>query len=73
MHLIKVGFVKLRGKKLDTYQLHIPYELGFDLTWREEKEVTRMAEFVAIFYTVWFIRAPLPAAAPSHDIKECLF
>ena len=28
-----------------------------------------MAEFVSVYYTVWFIRAPLVAAVQSNDIK----
>ena len=32
--------------------------------------MTRMAEFIAIFYTPWFMRSALSFASPGQDIKS---
>ena len=44
-------------------------QLTYKVSPVQQKEVSRMAEFVSIFYSVWFMRTALPAAAPHQDIK----
>ena len=44
-------------------------QLTYEVTPVEQKEISRMAEFVSIFYSVWFLRTSLPSAAPYQDIK----
>ena len=44
-------------------------QLPYDLTFPQKKEMKAMAEFVSVFYCVWFLRTALPSAAPFQDIK----
>ena len=44
-------------------------QLTYQITAGQQKEVKRMAEFVSIFYSVWFLRSSLPSAAPNQDVK----
>ncbi|XP_065654686.1 uncharacterized protein LOC136081307 [Hydra vulgaris] len=36
---------------------------------QEEKLIYEIASFTALFYVPWFIKAPIPAIAPSLDLK----
>ena len=45
------------------------HQLTYKVSPAQQKEVTRMAEFVSIFFSVWFLRTALSAAAPHQDIK----
>ena len=31
--------------------------------------IKQMAEFISVFYTTWFVKAPLVGAAPSQDLQ----
>ena len=44
-------------------------QLTYQITAGQQKEVKRMAEFVSIFYSVWFLRSSIPSAAPNQDVK----
>ena len=35
----------------------------------ESEQIARMAEFVGLFFGVWFPRSSVPAAAPRHDLE----
>ena len=37
---------------------------------QEEKLIHEIASFTALFYVPWFIKAPIPATAPSLDLKD---
>ncbi|XP_012564394.2 uncharacterized protein LOC105848737 [Hydra vulgaris] len=51
--------------KIQILSTHLPY----DLTVSQRKELKAMAEFISIFYSVWFLRTSLPSAAPFQDVK----
>jgi hypothetical protein len=44
-------------------------QLSYELTDDQKNEVQSTAEFISIFYTVWFLKTSLPYAAPYQDIK----
>ncbi|XP_047141348.1 uncharacterized protein LOC124816271 [Hydra vulgaris] len=46
--------------KIQILSTHLPY----DLTVSQRKELKAMAEFISIFYSVWFLRTSLPSGAP---------
>ena len=45
-------------------------QLTFSITTGQSKEISRMAEFVAIFYSVWFLKSALSSSAPYQDVKS---
>ena len=44
-------------------------QLSYQLTAGLKEEISRMAEFILLFYTVWFLRSSVVSSVPFHDIK----